>query len=85
MVARHTDQRQNCEVLRLDKTGDNLPDPAAYSALPAAPRLLDRIGTALYQDAVIPVALAHAFAAIPLRTGTRVLTLLSRDLLGRNA
>ncbi|MGH2584162.1 MAG: hypothetical protein ACRDJE_04550 [Dehalococcoidia bacterium] len=58
-------------------------DPAAYPMLPATLRLLDRIGTALYEDAVIPVALAHSYAAIPLRTGTRVLTLLSRELLGR--
>ena len=42
---------------------------------------LDRIGTALYQDAVIPVALAHSFASIPLRTGSKVLRLLSQQLL----
>ena len=69
---------------KIDMGRDPLPDAAAYSALPATLRLLDRIGTALYQDAVIPVALAHSFAAIPLHTGTRVLTLLSRDLIGRS-
>jgi hypothetical protein len=63
------------------RTSDS--NPAAYPALPATLRLLDRIGTALYEDAVFPIALAHSYAAIPLRTGTRVLTLLSRDLLGR--
>ena len=44
--------------------------------------LLDRLGTSLYEDALIPVALAHSFASIPLRTGSKVLTLLSRELLG---
>jgi hypothetical protein len=36
----------------------------------------------IYEDAVIPVALAHSYASIPLKTGSRVLTLLSRELLG---
>jgi hypothetical protein len=45
--------------------------------------LLDRIGTSLYENAVIPIALAHSFASIPLRTGTRVLTLLSQQSIGQ--
>ena len=53
-----------------------------YPGLPDTLTLLDRIGTTLYEDAVIPVALAHSFAAIPLRTGSKVLVLLSRELLG---
>lgn len=56
--------------------------PAHYPSLPSTLALLDRIGTTLYDDAVIPVALAHSFASIPLRTGSKVLTLLSRELLG---
>lgn len=56
-------------------------DPSVYPGLPNTLALLDRIGTTLFQDAVIPIALAHSFASIPLRTGSRVLTLLSRELL----
>jgi len=55
-----------------------------YSFLPDTLGLLDRVGTSLYENAVIPIALAHSFASIPLRTGSKVLTLLSRELLGQN-
>lgn len=58
--------------------------PRHYPGLASTLALLDRIGTSLYEDAVIPVALAHSFASIPLRTGSKVLTLLSRELLGLN-
>lgn len=57
-------------------------EPSHYPILPDTLALLDRIGTNLYKDAVIPVALAHSYASIPLRTGSKVLTLLSRELLG---
>jgi len=57
-------------------------DPSRYPILADTLTLLDRIGTNLYKDAVIPVALAHSYASIPLRTGSKVLTLLSRELLG---
>ena len=56
-------------------------DPSNYQILSPTLRLLDAIGTNLYTDAVIPIALAHSYASIPLRTGSRVLTLLSRQLL----
>ena len=56
-------------------------DAQAYSMLPTTLLLLDRIGTSLYKDATIPIALAHSFASIPLRTGSHVLTLLSQRLL----
>jgi hypothetical protein len=55
-----------------------------YSFLPDTLGLLDRVGTSLYENAVIPIALAHSYASIPLRTGSKVLTLLSRELLGQN-
>jgi len=58
-------------------------DPACYTTLPSTLALLDEIGTKLYEDAVIPIALAHNFAAIPLKTGSKVLTLLSREFLGQ--
>lgn len=67
-------------IPKLIQTTDDPHNPA----LPDTLALLDRIGTTLYKDAVIPVALAHSFASIPLRTGSKVLTLLSRDLLGLN-
>lgn len=58
-------------------------DPRRYETLGATLMLLDGLGTKLYEDAVIPIALAHSAAAIPLTMGSRVLTLLSRDQLGR--
>jgi hypothetical protein len=61
--------------------GEGVHDAQAYGLLPTTLLLLDRIGTSLYKDATIPIALAHQFASIPLRTGSRVLTLLSRRLL----
>jgi NurA domain len=61
---------------------EHLHDPHHYPNLPDVLGLLDRIGTSLYKDAVIPVALAHSFASIPLRTGSKVLRLLSQELLG---
>lgn len=57
-------------------------EPGHYPLLPGTLALLDRLGTSLYEHALIPVALAHSFASIPLRTGSKVLTLLSRELLG---
>lgn len=53
-----------------------------YPALDALVGLLDRVGTLLYRDAVIPVALAHNFASLPLGTGSQVLTFLAQDSLG---
>ena len=57
--------------------------PAHYPCLPNTLALLDRVGTNLYEDALIPVALAHSFASIPLRIGSKVLAVLSRELLGQ--
>lgn len=45
--------------------------------------LLDRIGTRLYDDAVIPVALAHGWTAYPLRTAGTVLKLHAIEHLGQ--
>jgi hypothetical protein len=58
---------------------ENLAD---YPTLGPTLRTLDRIGTRLYQDAVIPVALAHSYAAYPLGTGSDVLRLLAQQSLG---
>jgi hypothetical protein len=56
-------------------------EPSHYPELPRILYLLDQIGTLLYQDAVIPVALAHSAASIPLTTGSKILKLLSQKLL----
>ncbi len=48
---------------------------ADYPTLGPACRLLDHIGTRLHEDAIVPVALAHRWAAYPLRTAGTVLRL----------
>ena len=70
-------------VITVPKTGTarESHQPGEYPALRDTLQLLDRLETTLYRDAVIPVALAHSFASIPLRTGTRVLKLLSQEVL----
>ncbi len=60
-------------------------DPAYYPTLRRTLALLDEIGTQLYDNALIPVALAHSFAAYPLTTSTQVLRLLTEQTLGRGA
>jgi hypothetical protein len=67
-------------------TGDPTDDAhtvalAHYPNLDAAVGLLDRVGTMLYRNAVIPVAFAHNFASLPLGTGSQVLTYLAQDAL----
>jgi hypothetical protein len=57
-------------------------DLQRYPQLSTVVSLLDRVGTLLYKDAVIPVALAHNFASLPLGTGSQVLTYLAQDALG---
>jgi hypothetical protein len=57
-------------------------DPAHYPTLRRTLALLDSIGTQLYDNALIPVALAHSFAAYPLTTSTKVLRLLTEETLG---
>lgn len=54
---------------------------AHYPSLDTAMGLLDRVGTMLYRNAVIPVAFAHNFASLPLGTGSQVLTYLAQDAL----
>lgn len=45
-----------------DASGDRS-DPAHYPTLRQTQQLLDQIGTQLYDNALIPVALVHSFAA----------------------
>jgi hypothetical protein len=56
--------------------------PPYYPTLRRTLHLLDDVGTRLYDNALIPVALAHSFAAYPLTTATHVLRLLTEQTLG---
>ncbi len=49
-------------------------DEAAFPRLGEALDLMDELSTHLYQDGFAPLVRAHAHAAIPLRTGARILT-----------
>lgn len=57
------------------------PDPAAYPTLPAILDVIDRTGSSMYRDGLIPVALAHGRAAFPIGVGTDVLRLVAREVL----
>lgn len=54
--------------------GDDF-DRDDYPTLRATCEMLDRIGTRLYANATIPVALAHRYAAYPLDSADRILRL----------
>jgi hypothetical protein len=58
------------------------PEPAAYPSLPAVLDVIDRTGSAMYRNGIIPVALAHSKAAYPIGVGTDVLRLVARRKLG---
>ncbi|GHJ49058.1 hypothetical protein Cs7R123_64000 [Catellatospora sp. TT07R-123] len=57
-------------------------DFASYPTLRSTVEQLDRLQTRLYPNAIIPVALAHSEASLPLGTGRSVLTLLAQHHLG---
>ncbi|MDO3067643.1 hypothetical protein [Mycobacteroides abscessus] len=57
-------------------------NPDQYPTLRATLEALDRVQTRMYQNAVIPVALAHEAVALPLGTGSHVLTLMAKQALG---
>jgi hypothetical protein len=58
------------------------PDATAYPALPAILDVIDRTGSSMYRDGIIPVALAHSKAAYPIGVGTDVLRLVAKRKLG---
>ncbi len=64
-----------------EKKGPFTKDLINHPTLIRTLNLLDNIGTIIYKDALIPVALAHSFASIPLKTGTKVLKILSEKYL----
>lgn len=58
------------------------PDPDAYPSLPAILDVIDRTGSSMYRDGIIPMALAHSKAAYPIGVGTDVLRLAAKHKLG---
>ncbi|MCW6007825.1 hypothetical protein K1W54_25255 [Micromonospora sp. CPCC 205371] len=58
------------------------PEPESYPSLPAILDVIDRTGSSMYRDGVIPVALAHSKAAYPIGVGTDVLRLAAKRRLG---
>lgn len=58
------------------------PDPSAYPTLPAILDVIDRTGSSMYVDGIIPVAAAHGKAAFPIGVGTDVLRLVATQRLG---
>lgn len=54
-----------------------------YPQLARAVKLIDHFESDLYENAVVPIALAHRYTAISLSPGGRVLDLLTKDALGR--
>lgn len=58
------------------------PDPDGYPTLSAILDVFDRTGSSMYQDGIIPVALAHGKAAYPIGVGTDVLKLVAKHKLG---
>jgi hypothetical protein len=64
--------------------GDDF-EPDDYPTLRATCGMLDRIGTRLYANATIPVALAHRYAAYPLDSADRVLKLHAEEHLNQGS
>lgn len=58
------------------------PDPTDYPTLPAILDVIDRTGSSMYVDGIIPVAAAHGKAAFPIGVGTDVLRLVAKRRLG---
>lgn len=56
-------------------------DLGSYPSLPTVVRVIDKTGSIMYRDAVVPVALAHSAAAYPIGVGTDVLRLVARKKL----
>ncbi|MFI5623456.1 hypothetical protein ACIA03_08330 [Nocardioides sp. NPDC051685] len=64
-----------------DSSG-GMPDPKDYPTLPAILDVIDRTGSSMYLDGIIPVAAAHGKAAFPIGVGTDVLRLVATQRLG---
>ncbi|WP_328928468.1 hypothetical protein OG429_30590 [Streptomyces sp. NBC_00190] len=59
--------------------------PQGYPTLPAILDVIDRTGSSMYKDGIIPVAVAHGKAAFPIGVGTDVLRLVAEHKLGLGA
>lgn len=57
-------------------------EPEAYPTLTAILDVIDRTGSSMYIDGIIPVAAAHGKAAFPIGVGTDVLRLVAARRLG---
>lgn len=66
------------DLPQLPKGSDKY-DPRQYPLMRKTLETISSVETALYDDATIPVTLAHQSASIPLKTGTRVLELFSKE------
>ena len=63
-------------------TNGGQPGPDGYPTLPAILDVIDRTGSSMYRDGIIPVAAAHGKAAFPIGVGTDVLRLVAKRKLG---
>ncbi|MFB9574998.1 hypothetical protein [Streptomyces yanii] len=59
--------------------------PSAYPTLPAVLDVIDRTGSSMYRNGIVPVSLAHSKAAYPIGVGTDVLRLAAKQKLGLGA
>lgn len=63
-------------------SGGGQPGPNGYPTLSAILDVIDRTGSSMYRDGIIPVAAAHGRAAFPIGVGTDVLRLVAKRKLG---
>lgn len=66
-------------------SGEEKYDPTNYPLMRKTLESLSKVETALYDDATIPVTLAHQRASIPLKTGSKVLELFSKGALNNGS
>ena len=57
-------------------------EPENYPTLPAILNVIERTGSTMFVNGIIPVAVAHGKAAFPIGVGTDVLRLAAKRLLG---
>jgi hypothetical protein len=70
---------------KAEATGEDLSGLNRFPQLRRICNLVDQIGTHLFEDALIPVALAHSYAAYPLTQAQHVLRLFTEETLGSGA
>jgi hypothetical protein len=67
-------------VPKLPESGSPEHSAEAYPLLRKTTETLAKVETALYDDSLIPVSLAHENASIPLKSGGKVLELFAQDV-----